>query len=187
MCSYLLPTQPAPCQVPEVVGPQHLLLGRRYASHGSTACLWLLSRNLSLCHQAQQNCACAKSALQPVEHPAAVTLAQISLAAQHVCSDFALGTSYPAVCSIGSALSKRPVRAVGYCMGGIQLYWFSPFNTTETLDIYNIVTGIGFGGGSVCFFLGSILLLARQVRILAFTYILMRLPPPAAGVQVNAR
>lgn len=72
-------------------------------------------------------------------------------------------------------------------MGGIQLYWFSPINTTETLDIYNIVTGIGFGGGSVCFFLGSILLLARQVRILPFTFILMRLPPPAAGVQINAR
>ena len=49
-------------------------------------------------------------------------------------------------------------------MAGIQLYWFSPINTVETLDQYNIITGIGFGGGSICFFVGATLLLARQVR-----------------------
>ena len=54
--------------------------------------------------------------------------------------------------------------AVCYCMAGIQLYWFSPINTVETLDQYNIITGIGFGGGSICFFVGATLLLARQVR-----------------------
>ena len=51
-----------------------------------------------------------------------------------------------------------------YCMAGIQLYWFSPINTVETLDQYNIITGIGFGGGSICFFVGATMLLARQVR-----------------------
>ena len=53
-----------------------------------------------------------------------------------------------------------------YALAGIQLYWFSPINTVETLDQYNIITGIGFGGGSICFFTGATLLLARQVSTL---------------------
>ncbi|CAL8465985.1 g5521 [Coccomyxa elongata] len=53
---------------------------------------------------------------------------------------------------------------VGYAIGGIQLYWYSPINTVETLDQYNIITGFGFGGGSICFFLGAALLLSRQSR-----------------------
>ncbi|CAK0784815.1 hypothetical protein CVIRNUC_008019 [Coccomyxa viridis] len=51
-----------------------------------------------------------------------------------------------------------------YCIAGCQLYWFSPINTVETLDQYNIITGVGFGGGSICFFTGATLLLARQSR-----------------------
>ena len=57
--------------------------------------------------------------------------------------------------------------AVLYCIAGCQLYWFSPINTVETLDQYNIITGVGFGGGSICFFTGATLLLARQVRHLS--------------------
>lgn len=53
--------------------------------------------------------------------------------------------------------------AVCYCMAGIQLYWDSPINLVETTMQYNIITGVGFGGGSVCFFVGAALLLARQV------------------------
>ncbi|KAK9902002.1 hypothetical protein WJX75_000875 [Coccomyxa subellipsoidea] len=53
---------------------------------------------------------------------------------------------------------------VGFCMGGIQLYWDSPINLVETVPQYNIITGIGFGGGSICFHLGAALLLARQSR-----------------------
>lgn len=48
-------------------------------------------------------------------------------------------------------------------MAGIQLYWDSPINLVETTMQYNIITGVGFGGGSVCFFVGAALLLARQV------------------------
>ena len=59
------------------------------------------------------------------------------------------------------------VLAVLYCIAGCQLYWFSPINTVETLDQYNIITGVGFGGGSICFFTGATLLLARQVRRLS--------------------
>ena len=54
-----------------------------------------------------------------------------------------------------------------YCIAGCQLYWFSPINTVETLDQYNIITGVGFGGGSICFWFGATLLLARQVRRLS--------------------
>ncbi|EIE18497.1 hypothetical protein COCSUDRAFT_60164 [Coccomyxa subellipsoidea C-169] len=53
---------------------------------------------------------------------------------------------------------------IGFAMGGIQLYWYSPINLVETVDQYNIITGVGFGGGSICFFLGATLLLARQSR-----------------------
>ena len=67
---------------------------------------------------------------------------------------------HPGRCS-GSVL------AVLYCIAGCQLYWFSPINTVETLDQYNIITGVGFGGGSICFFTGATLLLARQVRRLS--------------------
>lgn len=42
---------------------------------------------------------------------------------------------------------------------------YSPINTVITLDQYNIITGVGFGGGSICFFLGASLLLARQARL----------------------
>ena len=44
-----------------------------------------------------------------------------------------------------------------------QLYWDSPVNAVETQEHYNIITGIGFGGGSILFMLGALLLLARQV------------------------
>ena len=57
--------------------------------------------------------------------------------------------------------------AVLYCIAGCQLYWFSPINTVETLAQYNIITGVGFGGGSICFWFGATLLLARQVRCLS--------------------
>lgn len=67
---------------------------------------------------------------------------------------------HPARCS-------NSVLAVLYCIAGCQLYWFSPINTVETLDQYNIITGVGFGGGSICFFTGATLLLARQVRRLS--------------------
>lgn len=40
----------------------------------------------------------------------------------------------------------------------------SPINLVETVAQYNIITGVGFGGGSICFHLGAALLLARQVR-----------------------
>jgi hypothetical protein len=50
-------------------------------------------------------------------------------------------------------------------MAGIQLYFDSPINLVETTQQYNIITGVGFGGGSVCFFVGAALLLARQVRL----------------------
>ena len=57
----------------------------------------------------------------------------------------------------------RTCPAVGYCIAGIQLYFDSPINLVETTMQYNILTGVGFGGGSVCFFVGAALLLARQV------------------------
>lgn len=59
----------------------------------------------------------------------------------------------------------RTCPAVGYCIAGIQLYFDSPINLVETTMQYNILTGVGFGGGSVCFFVGAALLLARQVRL----------------------
>lgn len=49
------------------------------------------------------------------------------------------------------------------CLRNVDASRFSPVNTVETLDQYNIITGLGFGGGSILFFLGAAVLLARQV------------------------
>lgn len=52
----------------------------------------------------------------------------------------------------------------------VQLYWFSPFNVTETLDQYNIIDALGYGGGSCMFIIGAALLLSRQVTNCSMPY-----------------
>lgn len=48
-------------------------------------------------------------------------------------------------------------------LAAVQLYWNSAINLVEPLDTYNIINGVGFGGGSILFTFGAALLLARQV------------------------
>ncbi len=50
-----------------------------------------------------------------------------------------------------------------------QLYWNSPINVVEPLPVYNIITAVGFGGGSILFTFGAALLLARQVMLTQFS------------------
>ena len=50
-----------------------------------------------------------------------------------------------------------------------QLYWNSPINVVEPLPVYNIITGVGFGGGAILFTFGAALLLARQVMLTQFS------------------
>lgn len=62
------------------------------------------------------------------------------------------------------ATPQRALRSPEIGLLSAQLYWDSPINLVESLDTYNIVTGVGFGGGSICFTVGAALLLMRQVR-----------------------
>jgi hypothetical protein len=46
-----------------------------------------------------------------------------------------------------------------------QNYWWNSIRDDETEQSANIITGFGFGGGSLLFVLGAALLLARQVAL----------------------
>ena len=52
-----------------------------------------------------------------------------------------------------------------------QLYWYSPIRTWESLASFNILTGVGFGGGFILYAIGATLFMAQQVTCLPSLYL----------------